>query len=192
MLREYLKSLDIPYNQDNEQVIYSQIEKAEMDDQEDIIKVEGYASFTESADLDGDTIKAGAYDMSLFKKNPLMTYDHKVHSASTVIGKVVSWKENKTGLKIKAEIDKNPATPEAQQVVRNILAGRIKAFSIGAYVKWNDKKKQVADKVVLFDVSVVSRPAGVTKKGSPFFNVTEKMSVKDLLVEELKRKVGEV
>lgn len=178
----YLKSQGLEYSEENNKRLLLPFELKGMDEEttEDkemprMLKVKGYGSIHSAEDLDGDVFPKSAYDFSFFKENPIMSYNHKDQHAECIIGRFLSWKMDEKGLMLEGEVDPNPATPEAKQVVRNMRHGFVKAFSIGAYVQWKGSRREgIAERVILFDASVVVRPAGITEKGSPFFEVSDK------------------
>ena len=176
-LEKYLADNDIAYEEKNCHSYTNTFKVATNDS--NFITIQGYGSIHSYPDLAGDIIPKTAYDFKLYKDNPLVSYDHLSLECAKIIGYVdiKKIKVDNHGVLITAMIDRGAETQEAKQVVRNIELGIIKAFSIGAYVQWEDKLdrkgSRVAKKVIPYDFSVVTRPACITKVGGTYFKTKQ-------------------
>jgi len=122
---------------------------------EDVAIIEGYAN-ANTKDRDGDIVIQYGIDLTNFKKNPIMLYQH---DRNNPIGKVVAVEATDKGLYVKCEIYKalNP------QAYAGVVNGVLKTFSIGFRGldgEYNDDTDTFYfTKSELLEVSVVSIPA---------------------------------
>ena len=127
-----------------------------------VLTVTGYANKAyndegqEIKDRDGDVILPSAYDLTNFKKNPIILYQH---NSAEPIGKATALQVTSKGFEIVAEIHKE-MHPVAYA---GIKAGILKTFSIGFRGKdgkYNaDTDTFYYTEVEMLETSVVSVPA---------------------------------
>jgi len=121
----------------------------------DKFTVEGIFS-TAVEDRHGDIVKQN-FDLTSFKKNPVVLNSHNHRDIVEIIGKVEGIKVDKNKLqgKVRFAVDENP---KAEIAFRLVAGGFLKAFSIGFIPKEFDKKGNIINSELL-EVSFVSVPA---------------------------------
>lgn len=119
---------------------------------------EGYASVWGRVDSYGDTVLKGAFLESIAKERmPLMLYGH---SASRVIGKWVTMREDDRGLYVVGEL--TPGHSEAKDIQALMVHGALSGLSIGGYTtEYEDKQDRgrIIKQFDLLEISLVSMPA---------------------------------
>lgn len=109
----------------------------------------------------GDLIQPEAWDLSNFKKNPIIFFNH---DRNFPIGKAIGYKVKEDGLHIKVMISKSK-DPKVAYVRDMIKEGIVKAFSVGIKIDWDksrydeDQDVYVIGKCELLETSVVTVPA---------------------------------
>lgn len=120
------------------------------------IRISGYAS-TSSTDRQGDKILSSAWDLTNFKKNPILLFNHDYGAP---VGRVTSISATDQGLQIEGII--SPHSKIYGLVKDEVLS----ALSIGALIKdaQYDQSEDVLviTAVELLEISVVSVPANPT------------------------------
>jgi len=122
---------------------------------QDQIVIEGWASKS-VVDRDGDLVVPTGIDLTNFKKNPVLLFNHNFEHP---VGKVVEIEPSKDGLKVKAIVYKELD----EKVFNAVKNGVLKTFSIGfraldgEYDNENDVF--IITKAELWEVSIVSVPA---------------------------------
>lgn len=142
--------------------------KVKEDSSEETLTIEGIANFSGDfneetgegcfIDLAGEVVVPSGMDISLYKKNPVILWQHE---REDVIGRALSITKKPDGIYIKAEIHAGAMDPED---FYKIKAGLVSMFSIGFRCKAGEYKdvggKQVffITKSTLFETSCVSIP----------------------------------
>ena len=131
----------------------------------EVIKIAGYANFAGAVeegapmvDLSGDVIVPSGIDVSVWKKNPQILWQHDRHCT---IGRGISVVKKKDGLYIEAEIHKGAMEDED---FYRIKSGLISYFSVGfrtmagEFKKVGDRQVYFITKCLLLEVSAVGIP----------------------------------
>lgn len=123
------------------------------------VSIEGYLSTFEAvtkADRDGDVVEDGAFADTIpeFMKNPVMLVDH-VNMVEYLAGNFTQVKEDRNGLRIKAEVSNSP---DMINVRFKIVEGILKALSMGGIFYYKEDRRTIF-KVKLWEGSLVSIPA---------------------------------
>jgi HK97 family phage prohead protease len=126
----------------------------------DKIIIEGYGSVN-TKDRDGDVVIQYGIDMTNFKKNPIILYQHDRHQPA---GKVVKAEIKDKGLYVQAEVYKD-VNPQAYYAVKS---GVVSMFSIG-FRGLDGEYNEETDtfyftKSELLEISLVSIPANQDAK----------------------------
>lgn len=155
-------------------------------------EIVGIAS-TDSPDRDGEVIKQDGWDLSLFKKNPVILASHNYHEFP--IGKATNIKVEDNKLVFKMVLSK--ATEKAREAAELIQEGILNAFSVGFIPREFDAEKQeIIKKAELLEISLVSVPANpqaiVTAKGMKDNGMSKDLIKSWLTDDELKEKVEEI
>ena len=166
---------------DPSQVEYSLIERSvelrldSMDEDDEVMRISGIASFFGKPDQYNTIITKESMNLVEYKKNPIISIDHRAWEASGIIGRATKLKKTDEGLEVEAELLRESPVRDIAHVLRFIEKGLIKSFSIGAFVKWKERNVGMdsveSKETRLFDISVVSMPGGVVKGGYPGFKV---------------------
>lgn len=133
----------------------------------EILKIKGWANFAGNTedensvfvDHTGDVILPSAFDLSVWKSNPQILWQH---DRDYTIGKGLKAIKKAEGLEIEAEIHKNAMEEEDWYRIKN---GLVTKFSVGFRTmagEWREIKKTPVfyiTKALLFEVSVVGIPA---------------------------------
>lgn len=126
--------------------------------------IEGYANTKGHPDRYGDiptvmTSKRNfVYDVSDFRKNPVMLIDHR-NSVSSIAGKFVTVQEDEVGLFIKAEFS-DSQLPEIKHAREMYLNGYAKALSIGGSFMYEDESNpNLLTLAKIYEISLVAVPA---------------------------------
>lgn len=146
----------------------SQIQKFKVAQSDERI-IEGYFTTTD-VDRGGDISLPSAFEKTLemYMKNPIVTYMHSIHD---IIGKVLEYRMDETGIWVKAQIAKGVKL--ADEVWALIEQGIIKAFSYGYKTiaaepgMIDGKKVNYLKEVELYEIAVVSLPMN----GSALFSL---------------------
>jgi len=119
-----------------------------------MLRIEGLAS-TSRVDSDGDIILPSAWDLGVYKKNPILLSQHE-HGEP--IGKVTSIEVVPNGLHIIAEV-----STTAEKVQTLIKEGVLKTFSVGFRLVEGTVSETTDNftitKAILHEISIVSVPA---------------------------------
>lgn len=123
------------------------------------VMIEGYLSTFEAvtkADRDGDVVEEGAFTETIpeFMKNPVLLVDH-INMVEYLAGNFTSVREDRNGLKIKAEVSNSP---DMVNVRFKIVEGILKALSMGGIFYYKEDRRTIF-KVKLWEGSLVSIPA---------------------------------
>lgn len=115
----------------------------------------GIAS-TEKMDRDGEVIKQDGWDLSNFKKNPVILASHNYHEFP--IGKATNIKVEDKRLVFKAVFSQ--ATQKAIEAYQLVKEGILKSFSVGFIPReYDEKDRSVITKAELLEISLVAVPA---------------------------------
>lgn len=96
------------------------------------------------------------YDLSRFKKNPVLLADHQ-NSVGNIIGTFTKIKETDKGLEFEAKLMPNPQTDIAKHAVEAIKGGFARALSIGGMWKYeNPKNPNQLTSAYLHEISAVA------------------------------------
>jgi len=122
---------------------------------DEYVEVEGYANYL-SKDRDGDIIIPSGIDLSHYKKNPIILYQH---NQKEPCGKAMNIELRSDGLYVKARIYK----ALHEKAYNAVKLGVLKTFSIG-FIALDGEYDNETDtfffkKIELFEVSVVSVPS---------------------------------
>jgi len=145
-----------------EETIYDFVKLSEVDtSQEDIIIVKGYANkykWKGNVEVDsyGTTFVPTAYDLEVYKLNPVILY---MHDITQPVGKCQIIKITDEGLYIEAIIYKSVN----EMVFNAVKTGILNGFSIGIHIK-AEEYSQVLDAYVvtegeLIEISLVTTPS---------------------------------
>lgn len=132
----------------------------------EILKVKGWANFAGNTedensvfvDHTGDVIVPSGFDLSIYKTNPQILWQH---CRDYSIGKGIKATKKKDGLEIEAEIHKNAMKEEDWYRVKN---GLVTKFSVGFKTmagEWREIKKTPVffiTKALLMETSIVTIP----------------------------------
>lgn len=132
-----------------------------IDDNEESIKIEGYANKA-IVDRGMDLILGKAWDIENFKKNPQLLFQHGHDSriGNMPIGSVTDVKITEDGLFIKASVMPTD-NPDFKHLGKLIKHGILRTFSVGfnpVNASINNEGIRVVDKAELLEVSVVNVP----------------------------------
>jgi len=151
------------------------------------VVIEGFANKA-TVDRGDEMIATDAWDLSNYKKNPVILYNHGMDKlGGTPIGKALEVRPTEDGLFLKVQISKSKA-PDIQ-MIRDLIEERIlRAFSVGfnpiqtENVDLDGKSIRKITKAELFEVSVV----GIPMNQDSLFSLSEKgfHAVKSLLLKE--------
>lgn len=127
-------------------------------DYQDIV-IEGYLSTFASvtpSDRDGDVVEAGAFTDTIpeFMTNAVLLVDH-INMVEYLAGNFTSVKEDRNGLRIKAEVTNSPDMIAARF---KIAEGYLKALSMGGIFYYKEDRRTIF-KVKLWEGSLVTIPA---------------------------------
>lgn len=166
---------------DIDQIEYSLVEQSlelrleSLKESDDVMRISGIASFFGKPDMYNTVITKESMNLVEYKKNPIISIDHRAWESSGIIGRATKLKKTEEGLEVEAELLRESPVPDIAHVLRFIEKGLIKSFSIGAFVKWKERNVGMdyveSKETRLFDISVVSMPGGVVKGGYPGFKV---------------------
>ena len=123
------------------------------------IEIDGYLSTFASvtpSDRDGDVVEAGAFADTIdqFMTNPVLLVDH-INMVEYLAGSFTSVKEDRNGLKIRADVTNSP---DMQHVRFKVAEGHLKALSMGGIFYYREDKRTIF-KVALWEGSLVTIPA---------------------------------
>jgi len=121
---------------------------------------------TATRDRHGTVIDPQGWDLRNFKKNPVASYRHEVHTSpdpDVVIGRADAWIEGEA-LVGTITFETKDVNPLADKVYKKVLAGTLSAVSVGfAEIAghWGDEdpKTYYFDKVELLEISIVAIPS---------------------------------
>lgn len=121
--------------------------------------VTGIANNKGVADAYGDIPEGDSvYDLSRYKKNPVVLVDH-VNSVANIAGRMVKLKETDKGLEFKMRLMDNPQTDIAKHAVEAFKSGFGAALSIGGIWEYGDvnekKGTRKLTKAILHEISLV-------------------------------------
>lgn len=155
-------------------------------------EIVGIAS-TEKMDRDGEVIKQDGWDLSNFKKNPVLLASHNYHEFP--IGKATNIKVEDKRLVFKAVFSQ--ATQKAIEAYQLVKEGILKSFSVGFIPReYDEKDRSVITKAELLEISLVAVPANpqaiVTAKEFKDNSLAKELVKMWLLDEETKKSVTEL
>ena len=141
--------------------MFTIVEKKEINEEERSIVAWGSKAII---DRDKELIKGDAWDLTSFRKNPVLMLSHDYRQPP--IGRVLWTKTSKEGLRFKAQFAKTQLADEIYGLYKD---GIMKAFSVGFIPKkWedipeekgnNEKPKRIYTDVELLEISCVSVPS---------------------------------
>lgn len=122
--------------------------------------IEAYTNTKNKPDSYGDIPKGdNIYDLTRYKKNPLLLVDH-YNSAGMVAGVAVVSQEDEKGLFQKFKLMNNPVNPTVAHAIQAVREGLVRAFSIGGSWEYGDAKNpKHLTKAHIYEVSLVGIPA---------------------------------
>lgn len=129
--------------------------KAVLDEQEDGIMIEGYASDF-GLDRQDEAFEPGAFEKGMreFMKNPVLLYHHKF---DLPMGQIKGFEHRPDGLFVKAWVDKPaPAHPVLADVYQKVKSRTIRGFSVGG--KFHRAVKGKIHTADLIEVSITPTP----------------------------------
>ena len=123
----------------------------------DEMKVSGVVGSDDSVDRHGDKINPKGWDLTNFKKNPVIMLNHDY--SQFPIGKAVNVKRSKNSLVFDIQFSKT--LPLAQEAFGLVKEGIMKAWSVGFLVKeWATAGSEYTiDSMELLELSLVGIPA---------------------------------
>jgi HK97 family phage prohead protease len=106
-----------------------QYRAAEIEKDESKARTVQFIASDESVDRYGDIIRADGWDLSNYKKNPVMLFGH--NSREPPIGTTEVWVNNKKQLMAKATFLPEGVSAFADEIWRIVDAGALRAMSVG-------------------------------------------------------------
>jgi len=140
--------------------------------------IEGFANKA-VVDRGKDFIEPQAWDLTNFKKNPVILFNH---NADMIVGKALSVMPTEQGLRVKVKISNSPH-PDVANVRTLVEEGNLRAFSVGFDTHHEQKDADGVNnisKAELFEVSIV----GVPMNQDSTFQIVSK-SIKSLNSKEI-------
>lgn len=136
------------------QIDFALDEKAIVEETEDGIFIEGYASDF-GLDRQDEAFESGAFEkgMEQFMRNPVLLYHHKMDMA---LGHVKGFEHRPDGLWIKAWVDRPEPNTFLADVYKKIKSRTIRGFSVGG--KFYRKMKGKIHTADLVEISVTPTP----------------------------------
>ncbi|MFD1292640.1 HK97 family phage prohead protease [Lutibacter holmesii] len=109
---------------------------------------------SEAVDTYGTVFRMDGWDLSRYKNNPIVCYQHRSNSddPDDIIGTSEVFVQNDQ-LIARVTFDEDPENQKAQKVKRKVLNGILKMASVGAHVKdgrMGDKKRGEDPEVIYF------------------------------------------
>ncbi len=122
------------------------------------LKISGYASLFDIADLSGDIVRRGAFAAALLARTEAQLPMLFAHEAKTPIGVWTHMYEDTIGLFVRGEIF--PGTPEADRTLRLVRSGAVSGLSIGYRTVRANKRAHGREllELDLWEVSIVAFP----------------------------------
>lgn len=125
---------------------------------------------SEKVDRHGTVIRADAWDLTSFRKNPVMAYQHSTNSTDPddYLGTLEDVRIHEGKLVGTPAFEPEDLNPKADKVRRKVEHGTIRSVSVGFVphaAHWGDQKRNedpevlYFDKVELLEVSIVGIPS---------------------------------
>lgn len=136
------------------------LEEKAVQEHDDVWIVSGYGSIFDNVDLGNDVVVPGAFAKSLREIGmPLLLFNHKMEDAP--IGTIIDAKEDKRGLRFKAELPKDDSFV-AGRIIPQLKRRGLKGTSIGYQTTKKTRRKsdgaQMLEEIKLYEISIVNLP----------------------------------
>ena len=136
------------------------------DEDNDTVTISGYANTKGTPDAYGHipTSMNGepVYDLSRYKRNPVLLVDH-YNSSAYIAGKMVEIVEDDKGLRFIAQLMKNPQNPVVAHAIEAYKQKLGRGISIGGIWEFGDKKNPMhLTKARIHEISLV--PVGADER----------------------------